>query len=119
VSGSANIAMILGLLELSAQVAWLLEFVEELANAVGEGFGAAEVDGALPAILAVCEVVVGSVAGAGVMAVGGDDGSALSEEGLIRVDEVEGGGGHGCVSGAVVAFVDIYSCTLYIFARIF
>ncbi len=68
-----------------------LGLVEEAANLVDEGALAAEVDGALSAVFAPGEAVVGAEASAAVGSPGGDDGALVGEAGGFFAEEGEGG----------------------------
>ena len=67
-----------------------LGLVEEAADFVDEWAVGAEVDGALPAVFAPGESVVGSEAAAAVGAPGGDDGALGGEAVGVVAEEVEG-----------------------------
>ncbi len=67
-----------------------LGFVKEMADFVDEGALAAKVDGALPAVLAPSEAVVGAEAATAVGAPGGDDGALAGEAGGIVAEESKG-----------------------------
>jgi hypothetical protein len=82
-----------------------LGFVKEMADFVDERALAAEVDGALPAVLSPGEAVVGAEPATAVGAPGGDDGSLAGEAGGIVAEESQG-------FVVILAHVHVYSISI-------